>query len=204
MHFPTSCIYHLDAFHSDHKPILLCSDSELKRFYGKGRPFCFKALWLKDSSCEDVVRDSWGVNHVEGSAWCFNKKMYSCQDNLRTLNHNTFGHVRNSLQRKLTKLKTMEESGIPNPFNSRLLSQILTKPILQQKRKVTKKEFALFAKRLKEICDAPEAVSSDPETVTIIPQVKLEHSIQEERHKSKGQGQITITVSEAQLTTFPS
>nr|POE98488.1 60s ribosomal protein l13a-4 [Quercus suber] len=96
------------------------------------------------------------------------------------------------------------DPGIPNPFNSRLLPQILTKPILQQKRKVTKKEFALFAKRLKEICDAPEAVSSDPETVTIIPQVKLEHSIQEERHKSKGQGRITITVSEAQLTTFPS
>ncbi|KAK9989939.1 hypothetical protein SO802_030178 [Lithocarpus litseifolius] len=79
------------------------------------------------------------------------------------------------------------------PFNSRLLPQILTKPILPQKRKVTKKEFALFGKRLKETFDTPEAVSSDPETVTIIPQVKLEHSIQEERHKSKGQGQITIT-----------
>lgn len=85
------------------------------------------------------------------------------------------------------------DRGIPNPFNSRLLPQILTKPIPPQKRKVTKKEFALFAKRLKEICDAPEAVSSDPESVTIIPQVKLEHSIQEESHKSKGPGQITIT-----------
>lgn len=111
LHFPTSHIYHLDAFHSDHKPILLCSDSELKQFYKDGRPFHFEALWLKDRSCEDVVRDSWEVNQVEGSTWCLNKKIYSCKDNLRTWNHNTFGHVRNSLQRKQTKLKTMEESG---------------------------------------------------------------------------------------------
>ena len=60
LQFPTSCIHHLDAFHSDHKPLLLCSDSELKSFYHKGRPFRFEAMWLKDSSCEGVVKDAWG------------------------------------------------------------------------------------------------------------------------------------------------
>ena len=37
--FPSSRIHHLDAFHSDHKPILLSSDSEVNRFYKKGHPF---------------------------------------------------------------------------------------------------------------------------------------------------------------------
>ena len=34
--FPSSHIHHLEAFHLDHKPILLCTDSEFQRFYKKG------------------------------------------------------------------------------------------------------------------------------------------------------------------------
>lgn len=44
LQFPTSCIHHLDAFHSNHKPLLLCSDSELKCFYRKGCPFDLRLL----------------------------------------------------------------------------------------------------------------------------------------------------------------
>ena len=58
LRFPSSRIHHLDAFHFDHKPLLLCSDSKLKRFDRKGRSFCFEAMWLKDNSCEDVIQDS--------------------------------------------------------------------------------------------------------------------------------------------------
>lgn len=110
LRFPTSRIHHLDAFHSDHKLILLCSDSELKRFYRKGRPFRFKAMWLKDNSYEGVVKDQWGDDLVVGSTWSFMKKIYACQDNLREWNRKSFGHVRNLLQKKLADLKTMEES----------------------------------------------------------------------------------------------
>ena len=56
--FPSSHIHHLDAFHSDHKPLLLCSNSKFQRFYKKGWPFRFEAMWLKDRSCEEVIRDS--------------------------------------------------------------------------------------------------------------------------------------------------
>lgn len=58
LRFPATRIHHLEAFHSDHKPLLLVSDSELKRFYRKGRPFRFESMWLKDSTCEAVVQDS--------------------------------------------------------------------------------------------------------------------------------------------------
>ena len=36
LRFPSSRIHHLDAFHLDHKPILLSPDSEINRFYKKG------------------------------------------------------------------------------------------------------------------------------------------------------------------------
>ena len=59
LRFLTARIHHLDDFHSDHKPLLLCSDFEFKRFYRKGRPFCFEAMWLKYNSCEGVIWESW-------------------------------------------------------------------------------------------------------------------------------------------------
>ena len=90
--------------------MLFRSDSELKRFYRKGRRFRFEAMWLKDISCEGVVKDSWGDDSVRGSAWGFNRKIFACQDNLREWNRKSFGHVRNLLQRKLADLKSLEES----------------------------------------------------------------------------------------------
>ena len=58
LRFPTSRIHHLDSFHSDHKPILLISESKSKLFYRKGQPFRFEAMWLKDKTCEGVTNDS--------------------------------------------------------------------------------------------------------------------------------------------------
>ena len=56
--FPATRIHHLEAFHSNHKPLLLCSDSEFKRFYKKGRPFRFEAMWLNGSTCEELIKMS--------------------------------------------------------------------------------------------------------------------------------------------------
>jgi len=61
LRFPTTQIHHLEAFHSYHKPLLLCSDYEFKQFYRKGRPFRFEAMWLKDSTCEEVIKIHWVV-----------------------------------------------------------------------------------------------------------------------------------------------
>ena len=60
LRFPSTRILHLNAFHSNHKPLLLATDSELKLFYRKGRPFCFESMWLKERSCEEVVQKAWG------------------------------------------------------------------------------------------------------------------------------------------------
>lgn len=80
--FPSSRIHHLECFHLDHRPILLIFDVEQKRFYRKGRPFQFKAMWLKDKSCEVVVKDSWADLDDANLVRNLLKKITSCQDNL--------------------------------------------------------------------------------------------------------------------------
>ncbi|XP_075636573.1 uncharacterized protein LOC142608777 [Castanea sativa] len=110
LHFPTSQIHHLDAFHSDHKPILLCSDSEFKHFYKKGRPFRFEAMWIKDKTCEAVIQEAWAGHLGNSPVQSFNQKIDMCQVNLRNWNRTSFGHVRNLLSKKLKDLKWAEES----------------------------------------------------------------------------------------------
>ena len=65
LRFQSSWIHHLDAFHFDHKPILLCFDFEYSRFYNikKGQPFRFEAMWLKESSCKGLIREAWGMGN---------------------------------------------------------------------------------------------------------------------------------------------
>ena len=75
LRFPTTRIHHLNAFHSDLKLLLLATDSELKHFYRKGQPFCFESMWLKESSCEEVVQNSWGMPTGTDSVWKLNGKI---------------------------------------------------------------------------------------------------------------------------------
>ena len=99
LQFPTSSVHHLECFHSNHRPILLISNAEQKRFYRKGRPFRFEAMWLEDRSCEDVVKQSWANLFDSNSVSILLKKITSCQVNLSTWNRVTFGHVRNNWPR---------------------------------------------------------------------------------------------------------
>ena len=82
LRFPTSRIHHLECFHSDHRPILLISDAEQKRFYSKGRPFRFEAMWVKDKTCEEVIKDSWAGLDDSNPVRNLLRKITSCQDNL--------------------------------------------------------------------------------------------------------------------------
>ena len=111
LRFLATRIQHLKAFHLDHKSLLLVSDSELKRFYRKGRPFQFESMWLKDRTCEAVVQDSWGNQLGNASALSFNDKILTYLYKLKEWNKKMFGHVRNSLTKKLKDLKVVEENG---------------------------------------------------------------------------------------------
>ena len=68
-------------------------------------------MWLKDRSCEEVIREAWGDGQQPVTAWAFNKKKISCQDNLRVWNREKFGHVQYSLRKKMTNFKVAKEGG---------------------------------------------------------------------------------------------
>ena len=112
LRFPTSRIHHLDAFHSDHKPIILISDSEDKRFYRKGRPFRFEAMWLKDKTCEEVIKEPWSGCLGLAPLRMVPIKLTTCQDNLLRWNREVFGHVRLTLAKKLKELTKAEEADL--------------------------------------------------------------------------------------------
>nr|POF03637.1 putative protein phosphatase 2c 25 [Quercus suber] len=105
----------MDDFNSKNslttKKISSSLDLEFKRFYRKGRPFRFEAMWLKDSTCEDVIKQSWEGESSPNIDRGFNRKITACQLNLRAWNRNCFGHVRNTLAKKLKDLKWAEEEG---------------------------------------------------------------------------------------------
>ena len=75
-------------------------------------------MWLNDTSCEGVIKDSWGEHPVLDSIWGFNRKIMACQGNLKEWNKKCFGHVRNTLAKKLKELKSVEEDGsyVTNPY----------------------------------------------------------------------------------------
>ena len=112
LRFPTSRIHHLECFDSDHKPILLISDAEQKRFYRKGHSFRFEAMWVKDKNCGEVVKDSWASLDDTNPIRNLLRKITSYQDNLQTWNRVIFGHVRATLAKKLKDLSFAEKAGL--------------------------------------------------------------------------------------------
>lgn len=77
--FPTIRVHHLDYFHSDHKLVFLGLDSKVNWFYRKGSSFRFEAIWLKDSSCENVIQTSWKKSEWSGLVGNFYQNILSCQ-----------------------------------------------------------------------------------------------------------------------------
>ena len=57
-----------------------------------------------------VVRDSWVVSNEVALVMGFNQKILMCQEKLEW-NRSTFGHVRNTLTKKLKELQSVEELG---------------------------------------------------------------------------------------------
>ena len=112
LRFPTSRIHHMECFHLDHRSILLISDAEQKCFYRKGRPFKFEAMWLKDKTCENVIKESWEDVNDMILKCVLSKKISTCQENLKIWNCVAFGQVRTTLAKKLKDLCVVEEASL--------------------------------------------------------------------------------------------
>ena len=57
------------------------------------RSFKFESMWLKESSCEEVVRSAWEEGVIASSDWELNSCLKICCDRLEAWNKDVFGHV---------------------------------------------------------------------------------------------------------------
>ena len=106
--FPTAKLYHQSTLASDHSMLLLrmVAGSNRKRVK---RSFKFESIWLKESSCEEMVRSAWEEGVIASSGWELNSCLKICRDRLEAWNKDVFGHVgRNisDLQRRLEWLES--------------------------------------------------------------------------------------------------
>uniref|UniRef100_A0A2N9F9V9 Endonuclease/exonuclease/phosphatase domain-containing protein n=1 Tax=Fagus sylvatica TaxID=28930 RepID=A0A2N9F9V9_FAGSY len=56
MLFPHAVVWHLPAVQSDHNPILLETNVNMRR---RGKIFRFEAAWTREASCQDVIQEAW-------------------------------------------------------------------------------------------------------------------------------------------------
>lgn len=57
--FPYAVVNHIASLASDHCPIVInCKPPESRR-RSKKRPFRFEAMWLRDPSCESLIKSEW-------------------------------------------------------------------------------------------------------------------------------------------------
>ena len=90
--FPAAKLYHLYTLASDHSMLHLHLVAGSKRKKVK-RCFKFESMWLKESSCEEVVRSAWEEGLVTSSGWALNCCLKNCHDRLEAWNKSVFSHV---------------------------------------------------------------------------------------------------------------
>ena len=117
--FPATKLYHQSTSASDHSMLLLRLMASSKRKRVK-RCFKFESMWLKESSCEEVVRSTWEEGLVTSSGWEMNFCLKNCHDMLEVWNKSIFGHV----GRNISDLQSQLEWLNSQPSNLELVKLI--------------------------------------------------------------------------------
>jgi len=105
--FTQAKLFHRTSSAFDHNPLVLnLMRKKLKPVQTK--IFKFEAIWLKDSSCEDVVNSAW----EEGLHLGIEFPIESCKENFRAKlevwNKNYIGHVGKNIARIQKHLQWLE------------------------------------------------------------------------------------------------
>ena len=96
--FPQAKLFHRTSSASNHNPLVLnLMRKKLKPVQTK--IFRFEAMWLKDSSCEDVVNSAWEEGLHMGTEFPIESCLENCRAKLEVWNKNCFGHVGKNIAR---------------------------------------------------------------------------------------------------------
>jgi hypothetical protein len=108
---PEFFLIHLHAHNSDHNPISLNTNSNSCFL---DRPFRFKELWTKDSSCRQVIKAAWQKFVPIHQDFCLPKKLENTKVALLKWSSLHFGNIHKKITQPL-RLCT-ENSPHPNLF----------------------------------------------------------------------------------------
>ena len=108
--FPTVCIHHIQGTLSDHCPLWLCSNNENVRFYKKENPglFRFEAVWLKDETCEGIIKRAWNSQNFGELVGRLIGKVEACRSSLQKWSRLSFGNIRHMIIQKTKQLAQAE------------------------------------------------------------------------------------------------
>ena len=105
--FPQAKLFHRTSFASDHNPLVLnLMRKKLKPVQTK--IFRFEVMWLKDSSCEDVVNSAWEEGLHMGTEFPIESCLENCRAKLEVWNKNCFGYVGKNIARLQKHLQWLE------------------------------------------------------------------------------------------------
>lgn len=87
MRFSNAGVTHLNAFQSDHTPIILNIFLDHPKL---PRPFRFQEMWLRDPSCINVVRTAWEGSTSRTHRMPIGKRIGNTAKSLRKWNRESF------------------------------------------------------------------------------------------------------------------
>ena len=90
----------------------VCLDDENVRFYKRGRPFRFEAVWLTNDRCDDVIKNAWAGNTLDNPMDRLVGKVDVCRSSLQTWSKLSFGNIRSLLNQKKKLLAQAEALSI--------------------------------------------------------------------------------------------
>lgn len=64
--FPDFSVTNGDPRHSDHRPVIVCTESPAKEMHGGDGGFRFEAWWLQEEGCSKEIKEAWEESWMNG------------------------------------------------------------------------------------------------------------------------------------------
>ena len=102
----------MSCFTSDHRLILLTLDAEGEKQRWRSKPFRFKAKWMTDLGCHNIVVRAWESNPDGLPMYRTTKKLKKCKKMLKKWSTAHFGNVTRQIKKVKELLWKAEEESV--------------------------------------------------------------------------------------------
>ncbi|XP_057760601.1 uncharacterized protein LOC130980978 [Arachis stenosperma] len=128
--FPNAYVTHLEDFGSDHRPLLLCEERQIRK---NKRRFRFQERWCENEDVVNLIKQAW-KHEIEGSS------MFRLAGKLKHCRHKLVEWQKNSLSNSLiriqsikTRLAAESSKGIlADPIDVRILEAELEDELIRE------------------------------------------------------------------------